>query len=498
MRLVNPETGERINAGGDFEMTALLPDRSGAHANLGIQTGTLVGGEAVISGQNYAISEQIVVRVRDDRGRESFSDVLTVVPEGVRYEIVAPDTVIAGLPFEMSVQRVDIVTGQLVTSDDRNFTLTAFSGNSPRPDFGLNPAGILADSVGTTTGGIRTFASQSYDRAENIYLRVTDGTGELAFSGVIVVLPAPPALVDMWVEDLPGQELDHPLRPNDSVMVHVQATDAVGNPVREVPLRVEIIHGDAGLGAAKSQVYSMVADIAGRGSVELTVDQYATRDIRLQAVSGELLSPELLLDVIGPPSTTLSLDPVGAIFRDGYYVTPNTEISLSAVTEDPGGIQAIFVDVDVTDPPQPSDVYTGTFTLADLGPQYLEPGTHRLRFYAEESSGVVEPVRTVTLYTAKAMDTDRDITNRPNPFNPNEGPTMILFRPTGGGTVTLTLYDLYGAVVFSDQLQVTAGELVQYPWSGRNGKSNVVGNGGYICRIQGAGMDLRRKIAVVK
>ncbi len=195
VRLVNPETGERIDAGGAFEMTALLPDRSGAHGTLGIETGTLVGGEAVISGQNYAISEQIVVRVRDDRGRESFSDPLTVVPEGVRYAIVAPDTVIAGLPFEMSVQRIDIVTGQLVTSDDRNFTLTAFSGNSPRPDWGLNPAGVLADSVGTTSDGIRTFFSQSYDRAETIYLRVTDGSGELAYSDVIVVLPAPAAVV---------------------------------------------------------------------------------------------------------------------------------------------------------------------------------------------------------------------------------------------------------------------------------------------------------------
>ena len=75
---------------------------------------------------------------------------------------------------------------------------------------------------------------------------------------------------------------------------------------------------------------------------------------------------------------------------------------------------------------------------------------------------------------------------------------MILFRPTGSGSVTLTLYDLYGDVVFSDQLQVSAGDLVQYPWDGYNGKNNVVGNGGYICRIHGAGMDLRRKIAVVK
>ena len=79
IRLVNPETGERIDAGGEFNMTALLPSRQAAHDTLGISTGTLVGGEAIISGQHYATSEEIVIRVRDERGRESFSDVLTIV-----------------------------------------------------------------------------------------------------------------------------------------------------------------------------------------------------------------------------------------------------------------------------------------------------------------------------------------------------------------------------------------------------------------------------------
>ena len=102
----------------------------------------------MISGQHYATSEQIVIRVRDDRGRESFSDVLTVVPEGVRYAFTVPDTVVAGQAFSMSIKRIDIVTGQLVTSDDRNFTLRAYSGNAPRPDYALNPAGVLADTVG--------------------------------------------------------------------------------------------------------------------------------------------------------------------------------------------------------------------------------------------------------------------------------------------------------------------------------------------------------------
>ena len=315
---------------------------------------------------------------------------------------------------------------------------------------------------------------------------------------MIVVLPAPPAIVEMWAEDMPGHELDRPLRPDETVVMHVRVTDEAGNAVQYTEVTIQIIAGDGTLGSAKRLTSTLIADVDGSASIDMTVLTFGTQDVRLQAVSTELVSDVVLLEVIGPPLTTLTLDPYGAEFRDGYYVTPTMEMSLSATTEDPGGIQAIFVDVDEVDPPQPVAVYTGPFTLADLGPAYATAGQHTLRFYAEETSGVVEPVRTVVLYTAQAMDTQRQITNRPNPFNPRDGATMILFRPPASGAVTLTLYDLYGDVVFTDQLVVSANELVQYPWDGRNGQQRVVANGGYICRIHGSGMDLRRKIAVVK
>ncbi len=498
VRLVNPETGERIDAGGDFTMTALLPSRQAAHDTLGITSGTLVGGEAVISGQHYATSEQIVIRVRDDRGREAFSDPLNIVPEGVRYAVDIPDTVVAGKPFAMTVRRVDIVTGQLVTTDDRNFSIRAFSGNSPRPDFNLSPAGILADTVGTTFGGELTFNSQTYDRAESIYLRVSDSTGEQFFSDVVVVVPAPAAILELWAEDIPGQVLDRPLRPNEVVIIRARATDDTGNPVQGSLVNLTVLEGDGSLGATRTLNTTFVANVNGEATTNLAVDAYGTRDILLQASSGDIMSDGLVLAVVGPPRSSLGFAPEASAFRDGFYVTAATEMSLAAVTEDLGGIQAIFYDVDLQDPPRPANVYTGAFSLADLGAQFATPGEHTLRFYAEESSGVLEEVRTVVLYTAKALDLAKSITNRPNPFNPNEGSTMIMFRPTASGNVTMTVYDLYGDVVHSQQQFVTAGEVVQIPWDGTNGKGRKVANGGYICRVTGNGMDLRRKIAVVK
>jgi len=498
VRLVNPETGERIDAGNAFEMAALLPSRAQATGILGRTEGTLTAGEAIISGQSYGVSEQIVVRVRDARGREAFSDVLTVVPEGVRYAVDVPDTVVAGEPFEMSVSRVDIVTGQLVTNDDRTFFLHAFSGNAPRPDFTLSPAGVLADTMGTTAGGVRTFTGQSYDRAEPIYLRVSDEGGELFFTETITVLPAPLARLELWAEDLPGHELDRALRPGESVILQVAATDRSGNPVAGRDVSLRILEGDGRLGSARALDYPLVMNVDGRGDVELEVTSFGENDVLLLAGSDEVESNPLLLPVVGPPRTAVSFLPDVSTYGDGFYVLPTTEITLAAVTEDEGGIQAVFFDVDVTDPPRPVRVYTGPFTLADLGPEYVTPGAHVLRFYAEEASGVVESVRTVTLYTTTQLTTDRTITNRPNPFRAGREETIILFQPTATGRVTIALYDLYGDLVYSDQMDVTGGVVEQYVWDGRNGHGRVVGNGGYICRIHGNGMDFRRKIAVVK
>ena len=215
-------------------------------------------------------------------------------------------------------------------------------------------------------------------------------------------------------------------------------------------------------------------------------------------ITDEVLSAPLSLAVIGPPRTAIAFAPEVSEFSGGYYIMPNTRITLQATTEDEDGIQAVFFDVDVVDPPRPTMVYTGEITLADLGPEFAAPGKHELRFYAEESSGIVEAVRTVTLFTARDLASDKQITNRPNPFRAGQEETIILFRPTVSGTVTISLYDLYGGLVYSEQMQVSAGNQEQFRWPGVNGTGRVVANGGYICRIHGPGMDLRRKIAVVK
>ncbi len=498
VRLVNPETGERIQAGGQFEMTALRPDRSAATASLGLTSGTLTAGEAVIGGQHYPASEQLVVRVRDSRGRTAYSDVLTVVPEGVRYAIDVPDTVIAGEPFAMRVRRVDIVTQQLVTSDDRSFILTAFSGNARRPDFSLLPAGVLADTVGTTSGGLCEVPFQRYDRAESIYIKVSDQTGEQAFSSVLIVRPAPVSICTLVAEAVPGQPLDRALRPGDRITLRVRAHDASGNVVAGTPLAVNLLAGDAGIGSLRAATVDLLADVAGMATSELFVNAHGSQDLLLQATAGEAVSPLLAIELLGPPITTARFRPEVTVYGDGYYVLPATEIALQTTVEGPEPVQGVWFDLDVTEDPLPRRLYTGPFSLADLGAAHAAPGRHVLRFYAEENGGVREAVKTVFLYTATELATDRDVTNRPNPFHAGRESTVVIFRATDSGPVNITIYDLYGGIVWQESKTVTAGAFEQFIWDGRNGKGHVVGNGGYVCRIHGSGLDLRRKIAVVK
>jgi flagellar hook assembly protein FlgD len=104
----------------------------------------------------------------------------------------------------------------------------------------------------------------------------------------------------------------------------------------------------------------------------------------------------------------------------------------------------------------------------------------------------------VALYIGADLDLDREVTNRPNPFAAGREQTTVLFRAEQTGTVNIVFYTLHGDVVFQAQRAVTAGAIEQFVWDGRNGKGRVVGNGGYLCRIHGAGLDLKRKIAVVK
>jgi len=498
VRLLNPSTGEPVPAGDAFTMTALRSDLSEATATLGVGEGSLVMGEAQVTGQTYGASEEIVIRVADARGRTADSAPITVIPLGVTYAIVAPDTVIAGEPWSLEIRRVDVNTGLRVTGFDQTFSLSAINAwsGAARPDPQLTPAGDLRYTFGTTVDGTALLPDQVYDRAESIYLRVTDTEGGDELSHLITVRSAAAQDFSVSLRETDGAPLERPLRPGDRAVVFVQAADGAGNPADGAQVRCSLVDGDGGFDPTGTAEVSLTTGVEGTVQAVVQVNQFGERDLLIEAQVDAITPRQVLAHVAGPPHTTIALDGVSNDYQDGLYVSDDTEISLTAVAGVPQMGVSILFDVDAADGALPQSTYTAPFTLADLVSG--EPGLHVLRYRAVEDGGVGEAVHTVNLYTTRALSSDKPISNRPNPFRAGRENTIILFNPPRGGTATLTIYDLYGTKVLTERLDASGGRTAQFVWDGRNGRGDVVANGGYVCRITGPGYDLRRKIAVVK
>jgi len=498
VRLVNQGTGEPVPSSATFDMTAFRHDRTPATDVLGVGQGSLLLGEAVITDQTYSVAEDIVIRISDDRGRETFSDVITVIPVGVTYEIVVADTVVAGEPWTLEIMRVDTVTGRLVVGYDETFDIEAINAwsGAPRPDPELTPSGVLRYTYGTTHEGSLILSDQSYDRAESIYLRVTDVGGGDVLSHVITVIASDAQRFQVSLEELDGTPLDRVLRPDQQIRAVVFAEDQGGNPVPGAQVSYSVVQGDASLGPSRVPDAAAQTDYYGLAGMVVQTTEYGENDILLQVRVDDLPHEEVLIDVAGPPVTTPGFEGVADEYQDGWYVTFDSVVTLTALAGVPDMGTTIYFDVDQGDGVSPTTQYDEPFTLAGLNQE--EAGVHVLRFYAEEDGGTREALRTVKLYTAQSLNLEQAISNRPNPFRAGSQTTKIIFEPTATGTATITIYDLYGAVVLIEHMDVTAGVESFLDWDGRNDAGYVVGNGGYICRVTGPGYDLRRKIAVVK
>jgi len=85
--------------------------------------------------------------------------------------------------------------------------------------------------------------------------------------------------------------------------------------------------------------------------------------------------------------------------------------------------------------------------------------------------------------------------NYPNPFNPKDEDTKIVFQPGGSGSICMLIYDLFGYLVYQEN-GLDAGDL---SWDGRNGRGELVASGGYICILKiDDKVVSKHKIAVVK
>jgi hypothetical protein len=198
--------------------------------------------------------------------------------------------------------------------------------------------------------------------------------------------------------------------------------------------------------------------------------------------------------VIGPPVTTLTVLGSSAATDQGVLLLPESALALSSSSEI--GVYQTYWDVDLGAEALPTRVYTAPLDFAALG--LSDYGEHTISFYAEDVHGNRESVQQATLVFGAALASERPLSNRPNPFEAGREDTVILFTARADGTATLRIHDHFGNLVWSLELATSRGQTCQVPWDGRNGRGEVVGNGGYLCTVRTGGELLQRKIAVIK
>ncbi|MBN2171972.1 MAG: hypothetical protein JW819_11705, partial [Candidatus Krumholzibacteriota bacterium] len=478
VRLVRPDSSLITMANHEVFLQALRPNHEGAHDTLGVRTGVLAAGELHIPHQTYATVEDIVIRVSDDLGRQSYSPVIHMVPEDVTYLVETPTTAVVGPPatFTVSLRLVDTATGQLVTSDDRSFGLVALNHNTGEPG-----TGSLSLTSGSTTGGLCTL-ELSYSAAEAIYLRITDDRGVSVFSDPVQVAPGPP-------NNLQVTSSHDELEVGHTANVTATVRDLFGNLVVNRVVTFALLAGDGVLGAD-----SVLTGSLGTATTTVSVPAGGRADIRLRVGVAGLPDRTIDIGVIGPPLTVISLDGTAVEAHGAVVVTPETVFQLQSSSEI--GLHQVYYGVDLGAEDLPQAVYSAPLTFADLG--IAATGRHTLSFFAEDIHGNRENVQTLEILLGAELAADKSISNRPNPFRAGREETLILFRARASGVAEVELYDLFGHLVWNRSLDVSAGAVHQVPWDGRNGRGEVVGNGGYVCVVRTGGEILKRKIAVLK
>jgi len=142
----------------------------------------------------------------------------------------------------------------------------------------------------------------------------------------------------------------------------------------------------------------------------------------------------------------------------------------------------------------------------------FDPGLDRDTYYWKVTAVATSESATseIRSFTVAPQLTLTDVTNYPNPFNPNKQATKIRYRlGASADSVKIRIYDVVGSLVKEISNCPTAGEgssvwdkYHDVDWDGRNGRGGLVVNGIYpfevIARLGNQSVSARGKIAVLK
>jgi len=388
--------------------------------------------------------------------------------------------------FRLTIELVDLQTGQPKSGANNPFILTvhtASGGEAPGNWTKMGGSSVLDNG--------RAEIWVNYDTVGSIRFRVTDSFGRPpGFTEPIDIRPLglrydleSPGKAEAGKEfpltiKLVDTGVGKPVTPNEYYrQVKLVACSSPDGKPAEGKLKVETLYLKGGM-ATIQESYNLAQYIyieaSDAGSYEPPSALGRTIDI----------------EVIGTPVTVLKLEGVYNEINGGLYLRSSTVVTILSVP--PILAETILYRLNERD----WNSYKEPFTLP--------PGVYIVEYYGIDKYGHKEAINTSKrIYVSFFSDGVSGIRNRPNPFRAGKEETLIEYNLSQVSNVTITIYDLLGQEVWHESYRAgeNGGSTVNsVPWNGRNLSGEVVGNGGYICRIwiEREKRHMTRRIAVAK
>jgi hypothetical protein len=265
---------------------------------------------------------------------------------------------------------------------------------------------------------------------------------------------------------------------------------ATGNLAFFVVITPLIVSGSAQINLVASSSIASLGEYTGNNNILYGGPSLVTAAQVLTVIAGSSS---------GPRFADMQFD--GIPFVNGDYIGRSPLIKVKLLDSNGIVTSSLMIIVDGISTTQ-NIAFDGTYLTYQV-PERFADGVHTIVIQAQNMLGFVSQKIVNAKVSEKAQLVGK-VLPYPNPFNPDNGETMITYQLTADTDLRIVLYSITGEKVW--QTQIDRGSegghsgFNRVPWAGRSGFGDTVGNGVYLVFVlDGSGNVLAKsKILVIR